>query len=381
MKNYLTVPLLLWTLSIYAQQNISTRAERGVRYYDSTQTQQGINLIDNEFLCLFMDLEGNILKNYPVGLATFFRDGTIIGKADTFLVKLDQDLNIIWKAPTPIHHECKVNDDGSIYILSEDIHDFLDQKIRFDVIKIYSSNGVLIYKWCAFDHLEELVSIISKSKFNKELRSQYDPKKGVESFVSQNQSIFQSYTTLNLEFTHFNSIQILPKNNISDTLPAFKKGNLLLSFNPYPCYGILDTSTDKIEWVGYLPDRAWLHTPKLTQSGTILIFANKTNYTKHSRIVEFNPISNKLVWEYTGLPNDSMMSGILGAAERLPNGNTLVTDVTNGGRCFEITPDKKIVWDYYLPYRDPETGLPLAFYRTYRLNPDSVKIFLNGFKQ
>jgi hypothetical protein len=36
--------------------------------------------------------------------------------------------------------------------------------------------------------------------------------------------------------------------------------------------------------------------------------------------------------------------------QRLPNGNTLITEET-GGRIFEVTPDREIVWEFVNPVR------------------------------
>ena len=36
--------------------------------------------------------------------------------------------------------------------------------------------------------------------------------------------------------------------------------------------------------------------------------------------------------------------------QRLPNGNTLITEGSDG-RVFEVTPDHKIVWEFVSPYK------------------------------
>ena len=48
--------------------------------------------------------------------------------------------------------------------------------------------------------------------------------------------------------------------------------------------------------------------------------------------------SGKVVWEYTGVENT-------GDAQRLPNGNTLISCGTQK-RVIEVTPDKQIVWEF-----------------------------------
>lgn len=60
-------------------------------------------------------------------------------------------------------------------------------------------------------------------------------------------------------------------------------------------------------------------------------------------------------WNYTaGNPTDFYSSFISGA-ERLPNGNTLICSGAEG-IFFEVTPNKKIVWEYHNPVTLPPAG-------------------------
>ena len=53
----------------------------------------------------------------------------------------------------------------------------------------------------------------------------------------------------------------------------------------------------------------------------------------------------ELVWSYAG-PN--FFSTNISGAQRLPNGNTLITEGA-GGRLFEVTAEGDIVWEYVHP--------------------------------
>ena len=113
-------------------------------------------------------------------------------------------------------------------------------------------------------------------------------------------------------------------------------------------------------WAGYgLPDR-------MSKDGT------KTDKRDYSRVIEIDPITLKVVWEYTGamiggrgmspmVANTKFYSQLISSAQRLPNGNTMITE----GCCcrmFEVTADKEIVWEYYAPF---ESSNPMV-YRAYR---------------
>ncbi|WP_218020989.1 arylsulfotransferase family protein [Nocardia crassostreae] len=64
----------------------------------------------------------------------------------------------------------------------------------------------------------------------------------------------------------------------------------------------------------------------------------------------------------------------MGGAQRLPNGNTVITEAAFG-RIFEVTPAQQICWEYvvthFTEYPDPDTaalfpGVSNAIFRAYR---------------
>ena len=72
-----------------------------------------------------------------------------------------------------------------------------------------------------------------------------------------------------------------------------------------------------------------------------------------SRILEIDPITKQIVWQYTGedsgLPPWTFFSSFVSNAQRLPNGNTLITEGMQG-RIFQITLEGKAAWEYYSSY-------------------------------
>ena len=77
----------------------------------------------------------------------------------------------------------------------------------------------------------------------------------------------------------------------------------------------------------------------------------------YSRVIEFDPITFEMKWQYTPkeagfiipLNSSRFYSPFISSAQRLPNGNTLITE-GGGGRLFEVTRDYEIVWEYISPY-------------------------------
>ena len=93
----------------------------------------------------------------------------------------------------------------------------------------------------------------------------------------------------------------------------------------------------------------------------------------YTRVLEFNPITLEIVWEYTArtagftpfAEDVKFYSHYEGAAQRLPNGNTLITE-SWFGRIIEVTPECEIVWEYISPYNMLENVFSSNIYRAYR---------------
>ena len=86
-----------------------------------------------------------------------------------------------------------------------------------------------------------------------------------------------------------------------------------------------------------------------------------------SRVLEIDPITLELVWSYA---SPRFFSTNISGAQRLPNGNTLITEGA-GGRVFEVTRDGAIVWEYMNPlFAGPRQSNDV--YRAYRLPYDWI---------
>jgi Arylsulfotransferase (ASST) len=88
----------------------------------------------------------------------------------------------------------------------------------------------------------------------------------------------------------------------------------------------------------------------------------------YSRVLEIDPVSLKKIWEYSvpGTENYRFFSHYVSSAQRLPNGNTLITEGADG-RLFEVTTMGAIVWEYVSPYFTTGANRSNRVYRAYRL--------------
>ena len=86
-----------------------------------------------------------------------------------------------------------------------------------------------------------------------------------------------------------------------------------------------------------------------------------------SRVLEINPVTLELVWSFTGA---RLFSTNISGAQRLPNGNTLITEGAPG-RLLEVTNDRRVVWEYIYPVFGGANQTN-AVYRGYRVPYDWI---------
>jgi hypothetical protein len=87
-----------------------------------------------------------------------------------------------------------------------------------------------------------------------------------------------------------------------------------------------------------------------------------------SRVLEIDPVTFKKVWEYSlgGTESFRFFSHYVSSAQRLPNGNTFITEGASG-RLFEVTTGGEIVWEYVSPFFTTGPNRTNRVYRAYRL--------------
>ena len=201
-----------------------------------------------------------------------------------------------------------------------------------------------------------------------------------------------------INFMHFNSMSLLGENHWYDEGDTrFHPENIIISSRSANIVAIISRETGVIVWkIG--PDfnestpefilgqfmgqhHAHLIPEGLPGEGNILVFDNggrsgfggPTGYPKYtrgfSRVLEFDPISMEIIWQYGSETGEEFFySHIISSAQRLPNGNTLITDGANA-RIFEVTTENEVVWEFIF-----ESGSDRAasIYRAYRVPPEWV---------
>jgi len=137
------------------------------------------------------------------------------------------------------------------------------------------------------------------------------------------------------------------------------------------------TATEALRKLGRIIGQHHAHViPKgLPGAGNILVFDNGAGIRSYSRVLEFDPITLEVVWQYTpreaGLVFPHNFSNFhslsISGMQRLPNGNTLICEGDNG-RLLEVTPEHETVWEYLAPYTTEIAGGKINWvYRAYRV--------------
>lgn len=168
-----------------------------------------------------------------------------------------------------------------------------------------------------------------------------------------------------------------------NTVAEDKNGNFMISSRHTNHCAVIDKKTGKFIWEMMELSFGHQHDFQELENANYMLFSNgyhtdRTGPAAGSRIFEIDPATKEIVWEFVGLPPHTFYSGHISGCQRLWNGNTLICEGV-GGRVFEVTPDKEVVWNYTSPYFMPKDFKgPWAnanqLFRAHRYAPDSPEI-------
>jgi len=285
-----------------------------------------------------------------------------------------------------------LTDRGKTMILShKDIKNpvICDKPLLDDTIIEVAWEGDVIWEWVCSEHFEEL-------GFREDAKN----------LLFRNPNWLKSGSGMG-DWMHINSMSLLGPNRWFDAGDGrFHPDNIIWCARESNITAIVEKSTGRIVWrlgpnydetaelrrLGWIIGQHHSHMiPRgLPGEGNILIFDNggwagygspnpgsptgfRNALRDYSRVLEIDPVSLKVIWQYTpveaGLPfpvdANRFYSPFISSAQRLPNGNTLITE-GSGGRIIEVTAGHEIVWEYISPYWGKMMKINMI-YRAYRL--------------
>ncbi len=268
------------------------------------------------------------------------------------IVRLGRDGDLMWEHQGWNHHDLDIDEQGRVYVLGRDISDVGESSRdgarpvpggrRIRGRWVYDENiTILGTDGETLKHIS-LVSCLESSRFAPLL-----------------DEIAQFNSEMPNDLLHANTLRILD-GSCAHLSPAFKKGNILTSFRNISTIAVIDPDQETVVWA---VKGAWRqqHDPWLLPSGTMLLFDNYATdlgtpiSAAESRVVEFNPLTLEVIWEYRGSSEEPFFSSLMGTVQRLPGGNTLITE-SDFGRAFEVDTDGRVVWEFNSPHTAGENN-------------------------
>jgi hypothetical protein len=266
--------------------------------------------------------------------------------------------------------------------------DISDKTLVDDMIIEVTWDGEVVWKWTCSEHFEEI-------GFSEEARNVMARNPGMLKAIGMG------------DWMHLNSVSLLGPNRLFDAGDErFHPDNIIWSGRETNILAIIDKKTGRIAWqvgpdysatqavrkLGQIigPHHVHMIPRGLPGEGNILVFDNggwagygapnpgsptgRRNALKdYSRVIEFSPATLEIVWQYPeqkadggfGTVGGKLYSPLMSSAQRLVNGNTLITE-GNTGRIFEVTATYETVWEYVNPYFGRKTRQNMV-YRAYRV--------------
>ncbi|MGH8581578.1 MAG: arylsulfotransferase family protein [Gammaproteobacteria bacterium] len=339
----------------------------GVTTYDPDRAYNGLTLLTlfsgERNVAVVVDMSGRELHRWDVrysavlgekdqsvrdvnkylNSAHVFPNGEILLNFDYGgLVKLDRASNVLWKLDEQTHHSIFVDTDGAIWVPTRQLR----KKPQAFAAWIESPY---------FD--DQLLKVAPDGKVMKRI----SVLKAI--FASRYEGILYANASLNPRVDyedplHLNDAELIPGSAAGH--PLFAPGDVLLSLRNINTLIALDPASERIKWSRTGPFLRQ-HDPDFLPNGNLLVFDNRTDTDQHhkvqhltepqafgySRVIEIEPVTGRVIWEFAGSREKPFYSSINGMAERLPNGNHLIVE-PEAGRVFEIdgTAEPQVVWEY-----------------------------------
>jgi len=341
-------------------------AETGVTIHDPDRCAPGFN-----FYCsghapeaILTDMDGRVLHRWRCEFRTVWPDyqvdernpsphcwrrafllpdGDVLAIFEGLgLIRVDRESNLLWSYKGPCHHDLFVNNNGDLTLLLRQTHLIPRRHPKYPIVEDFIA---------VFDSAGQPRSRLSL----------------LEAFENSSYAPLLEHTGPFGDIFHTNTVEVLD-GRLQEILPAFARGNILVSVREMDTIAVVDPEQGRVVWA---MTGAWArqHQPTVLDNGNILLFDNK-GHLGRSKVIEFDPATRRTAWSYEGTAENGFYSETCGTAQRLPNGNTLVTQ-SDSGRAFEVTPENEIVWEFVSPHRAGESDELIAtLFELQRLPPD-----------
>jgi hypothetical protein len=311
----------------------------GVVLHDAGKAWPGYNLYysRNKSEAMLLDMAGAPVYRWAYGsdpwqhVTLLPTGGILVLVKDNVLMRLDRDSRLLWEYRARVHHNAWAHDTGDIYVLTrEAVRDpaFHSRLMTLDdKIVVLSPQGREKARW-------SVLEIFRASPYAFLLPAVY------EGALDERRAGGRD-----LDVLHTNHVEAFD-GALAGRDRLYERGNLLISLRNINAIAILDGRTREVLWCWGPTNLTFQHHPTLLANGNILVFDNGH---ASSEVIELEPRSGRIVWQYG--PTPGFFSETRGSSQRLPNGNTLITQ-SDSGYVFEVTPEGEKVWVFANPEID-----------------------------
>lgn len=331
----------------------------GVTRHDPARAQPGVNVYCSAHgsEVFFLDMQGSILHRLVTPAAKQGADcllepydgASFLALNAPRLSRLDWNSSRLWTSADGHHHDVAVGAEGRIYTLSERqgwlSHESRRLPVQDHAVSVLSPRGQV-------ERTIPLLPLFADRIARERLARMVELLAGGGSSGAEYQR--------ESDVLHPNTIELLARD-----LSVAPAGNALLCLRELDLVAIVDLEAAKVLWSWGPGELDRPHHPSVLDDGTLLIFDNGTRRGS-SRVIQVEPATQRIVWQYQGDPPESFFSDVRGSAQALPNGNVLVTESMRG-RVFEVTRAGDVVWEFLNPERGP-TRERQQIYRMYRIS-------------
>ena len=323
-------------------------------------------------------MRGLVVHTWPVthaDVAELLPNGNLLVHNDgAWLEELRPDGSVAWRweghdgLDLKTHHDFYNVDGNQIVHLARKVEPVREgffargrepACMQTDLVLRIDRSGEILWEFSLSDHIEELCEL---SGLPLPIPFAVETEGGIRDIGRA-------------DWAHTNTVELLPSTPLGKRDSRFRAGNVLISLRALDIIAIIDPEKDAFVWAYGLGILDGQHQPTMLDDGNILLFDNGT-YRGYSLVREIEPASGEVVWEYSN--GKEFFSPFRSGAQRLENGNTLITEC-DAGHIFEVTHEKELVWDFYSPFvAQGDNHLGKRMHRSTRYTFDQVRPLLES---
>lgn len=247
-----------------------------------------------------------------------------------YVLRFNWQGQLLWKRKLWSHHDIEPTADGNLLLMTfqrrlvPELH--AEFMVIDDQLTLLKQDGTVIES-------HSLLEAISRNP-------------GV--FLLQTAVPLQANGVPAIDVFHSNSIEWMHHRNLVGRHPIYDLGNILVCFRHQDRIAVFNWKRNEVVWAWGQGKVSGPHDAHVLENGHFLLFDNGLG-RKYSRLIELDPLTEKIVWEYKADPPTDFFTLSRGSVQRLPNGNTLVGE-SDRARAFEVTPEGDIVWEFLCPH-------------------------------